>query len=47
MTRKDLKNTVIYGAIGAGIIAGLFYWARKTQAIPVLSPALIKWDVAQ
>lgn len=45
MTKKDLRVVVIGSTLGIGLFAALFYWARKTQTIPVLSPAVIKWDV--
>jgi hypothetical protein len=44
MTKKDLKSTAIYGVAGVGLFALIFWFARRTKTIPVLSPALIKWD---
>lgn len=45
MTKKDQKAVVLGTAVGLGLFAAIFYFARKTQTIPVLSPSLIKWDV--
>ncbi len=47
MTKKDLRVVVASSAVGLGIFAALFYWARKTQTIPVLAPATVKWDTGQ
>ena len=44
MTKKDLRVVIVGSTVGIGIFAALFYWARKTQTIPVLAPTMVKWD---
>lgn len=44
MTKKDLKVIVIGSVAGLGGLAAIVYFLRKTQTVPVVNPAIIKWE---
>lgn len=45
MTKKDLKMVLVSSTVGIGGIALLWWFARKTRTIPVLSPTIVKWEL--
>lgn len=44
MTKRDVKFAVVGGGIGLGALLAAFFYFRRRKVIPVISPALVKWE---
>jgi hypothetical protein len=44
MKKKDLTSMMISGSLGLGVLFTIFWWARRTTTVPVISPVAVKWE---
>lgn len=44
MTKKDVKAIVVGGGLGLGALLAIWWLARKTNTIPVISPVAVNWE---